>query len=119
MFGPKIGALIIAIGLSLFALSTILSWGLYGTRCWEFILGNKAINSEEAAWAIGAEPRPASLENTPRLTPQVMHSFTPMRRNMINIVLAIILMIIVGVVLIGGIKRIGAVTEKLMMMTRV
>ena len=28
--------------------------------------------SEVAAWAIGAEPRPASLENTPRLTPQVM-----------------------------------------------
>ena len=43
VFGSKIGALIIAIGLSLFALSTVLSWGLYGTRCWEFILGTKAI----------------------------------------------------------------------------
>ena len=42
-FGSQIGALIIAIGLSLFALSTVLSWGLYGTRCWEFILGTKAI----------------------------------------------------------------------------
>ena len=43
VFGGKIGALIIAVGLSLFALSTVLSWGLYGTRCWEFLLGSKAI----------------------------------------------------------------------------
>lgn len=43
VFGSQIGALIIAIGLSLFALSTVLSWGLYGTRCWEYILGTKAI----------------------------------------------------------------------------
>lgn len=43
VFGTKIGALIIAIGLGLFALSTVLSWGLYGTRCWEYILGTKAI----------------------------------------------------------------------------
>lgn len=43
VFGSQIGSLIIAIGLSLFALSTVLSWGLYGTRCWEFIFGTKAI----------------------------------------------------------------------------
>jgi len=43
VFGPKLGSLIIAVGLSLFALSTVLSWGLYGTRCWEFIFGAKAI----------------------------------------------------------------------------
>ncbi len=43
VFGSKVGALIIAVGLSLFALSTVLSWGLYGSRCWEFILGSKAI----------------------------------------------------------------------------
>ncbi len=43
VLGPQVGALIIAIGLSLFALSTVLSWGLYGCRCWEFILGEKAI----------------------------------------------------------------------------
>lgn len=43
VFGLKIGSLIIAVGLSLFALSTVLSWGLYGTRCIEFIFGEKAI----------------------------------------------------------------------------
>ena len=43
VFGSRAGALIIAVGLSLFALSTVLSWGLYGTRCWEFLLGSRAI----------------------------------------------------------------------------
>ena len=37
IFGGKISAVIIAIGLSLFALSTILSWSLYGARCCEFL----------------------------------------------------------------------------------
>ena len=39
IFGGKISAIIIAIGLSLFALSTILSWSLYGARCCEFLFG--------------------------------------------------------------------------------
>ena len=43
VFGDKIGALIIAVGIGLFALSTILSWSLYGTRCCEFLLGSKAV----------------------------------------------------------------------------
>jgi len=43
VFGSKAGALIIAVGLCLFALSTVLSWGLYGSRCWEFLLGSRAI----------------------------------------------------------------------------
>ncbi len=41
VFGDEIGALIIAVGITLFALSTILSWGLYGTRCCEFLFGTK------------------------------------------------------------------------------
>ena len=41
VFGGKIGALIIAVAITLFALSTILSWSLYGTRCCEFLLGSK------------------------------------------------------------------------------
>ena len=42
VFGGKIGSLIIAVAITLFALSTILSWSLYGTRCCEFLLGSKA-----------------------------------------------------------------------------
>ena len=43
ILGDKAGALIVAVGISLFALSTILSWSLYGTRCCEFLLGHKAV----------------------------------------------------------------------------
>ncbi len=43
VFGGQIGALIIAVGIGLFALSTILSWSLYGSRCCEFLLGTKAV----------------------------------------------------------------------------
>lgn len=43
IFGDKLGALIIAVGITLFALSTILSWGLYGSRCCEYIFGSKSI----------------------------------------------------------------------------
>lgn len=43
VFGDKIGSLIIAVGIGLFALSTILSWSLYGSRCCEFLMGTKAV----------------------------------------------------------------------------
>ncbi len=39
--GPKLGAIVIAAGLSLFALSTIISWSLYGSRCFEYICGTR------------------------------------------------------------------------------
>ena len=42
VFGGKIGSLIVAIGIGLFALSTILSWSLYGARCCEFLFGEQA-----------------------------------------------------------------------------
>lgn len=42
VMGDSIGALLIAIGISLFALSTCLSWSLYGVRCFEFLFGVKA-----------------------------------------------------------------------------
>ncbi len=43
MFGGQIGSLILAVCISLFAFSTILSWALYGSRCCEYILGTKSI----------------------------------------------------------------------------
>ena len=42
VFGGPLPAVVVAVCLSLFALSTILSWGLYGVRCWEFIAGPKS-----------------------------------------------------------------------------
>ena len=41
IFGQQIGSLIVAVCLSLFALTTILSWSLYGTRCSEYLVGTK------------------------------------------------------------------------------
>ena len=52
VFGDKIGSSILAIGLLLFATSTILGWALYGTRCIEFILGTKAILPYQAFFCL-------------------------------------------------------------------
>ncbi|MBR1972901.1 MAG: sodium:alanine symporter family protein [Oscillospiraceae bacterium] len=43
IFGEQIGALIVAMGIGLFALTTILSWSLYGTRCFEFLTGGRFV----------------------------------------------------------------------------
>ncbi len=37
-----VGSVILAMCLALFALSTVLSWSLYGTRCFEYLFGTKA-----------------------------------------------------------------------------
>ena len=42
IFGGGLPAVIIAICLTLFALSTVLTWALYGTRCVEYLFGFKA-----------------------------------------------------------------------------
>ena len=42
VFGAQVGSMLVAVGITLFALSTILSWSLYGTRCCEFLLGSTA-----------------------------------------------------------------------------
>ena len=52
VIGGKSGSLIVAIGISLFALSTILSWSLYGTRCCEFLLGTKATRAYQVIFII-------------------------------------------------------------------
>ena len=52
IWGPKIGSLIIAVGLSLFATSTILSWCLYGSRCAEFLFGSKIIRPYQVIFVL-------------------------------------------------------------------
>ena len=42
VLGQGFGSVILALCLALFALSTILSWSLYGTRCFEYLFGTKA-----------------------------------------------------------------------------
>lgn len=43
IFGQQVGALLIAVAIGLFSLSTILGWALYGGRCCEFMFGSKSI----------------------------------------------------------------------------
>ena len=43
VFGNQAASLIVAVGIGLFALSTILSWSLYGSRCFEFLFGTKLL----------------------------------------------------------------------------
>ena len=43
VFGSQAGSLIVAVGIVLFALSTVLSWALYGSRCFEFLFGSKVL----------------------------------------------------------------------------
>ncbi len=52
VFGNKAGALIMMIAISLFALSTILSWSLYGSRCCEFLLGRSAGKVYQVAYVL-------------------------------------------------------------------
>ncbi len=52
VFGDKLGALIIAVGIGLFALSTILSWSLYGSRCYEFLMGTKTVAIYQIAFVL-------------------------------------------------------------------
>ncbi|MCM1148989.1 MAG: sodium:alanine symporter family protein [Butyricicoccus sp.] len=52
VFGDQIGSLIIAVGITLFALSTVLSWSLYGTRCFEFLFGSKAVRGYQIVFII-------------------------------------------------------------------
>lgn len=45
-------SVVVAIGITLFAGSTILSWGLYGTRCAEFLFGAKVIKPYQAIFCL-------------------------------------------------------------------
>ena len=43
VFGGRLPAVIVAVCLTLFAFSTVLTWALYGTRCFEFLFGPKTV----------------------------------------------------------------------------
>jgi len=52
VFGDKTGSMILAVGLLLFATSTILGWALYGTRCAEFLFGSKIIRPYQIVFCL-------------------------------------------------------------------
>lgn len=52
VFGGPMPAVIVAVCLTLFAISTILTWGLYGTRCFEFLFGSRATKVYQIIFAV-------------------------------------------------------------------
>ena len=52
IFGGPIPAVVVAICLSLFAISTVLTWGLYGSRCFEFLFGTKAVKVYQLVFVV-------------------------------------------------------------------
>ena len=52
VFGGPIPAVVVAICLTLFAISTVLTWGLYGSRCFEFLFGHKAVKVYQIIFAL-------------------------------------------------------------------
>ena len=52
LFGERAGSVIIAVGLMLFATSTILSWSLYGVRCWEYLFGSRAVRAYQIVFIV-------------------------------------------------------------------
>ena len=53
VFGTQIGSTIVAVAISLFALTTILSWSLYGSRCCEYMLGTKMVPIYQVIFVAG------------------------------------------------------------------
>ena len=52
VFGAKVGSMILAVGIVLFALSTVLSWALYGSRCFEFLFGSKILPAYQIVFVL-------------------------------------------------------------------
>jgi AGCS family alanine or glycine:cation symporter len=49
---PGIGDEVVAIALAVFALTTIFGWSFYGERCWNYLLGPKAILPFRVLWTL-------------------------------------------------------------------
>ncbi len=54
VFGGAIPGVAVAICLTLFALSTVLAWALYGTRCIEYLFGHKAVKVYQVIFCLFA-----------------------------------------------------------------
>ena len=48
----QVGAIVVAIGLAVFAFTTLLGWSYYGEKCAEYIAGTKVITGYRILWVI-------------------------------------------------------------------
>ena len=49
---PGVGGALLTIALVVFAFTTILGWSYYGEKCWEFLVGTKAILPFRIIWVV-------------------------------------------------------------------
>lgn len=49
---PGVGGYILTIALVIFAYTTVLGWSYYGERCWEYLVGTKAILPFRVLWVL-------------------------------------------------------------------
>lgn len=49
---PGVGKYLLAIGLAVFAFTTILGWGYYAEKCWEFLLGTASGKPFRILWTV-------------------------------------------------------------------
>ena len=49
---PGVGGELVAIALAIFALTTIFGWSFYGERCWNYLVGPRAILPFRVLWTI-------------------------------------------------------------------
>ncbi|UOO38519.1 sodium:alanine symporter family protein [Oscillospiraceae bacterium CM] len=52
VFGDKAAGVILAVGMSMFALATVFGWALYGTRCAEYLFGTGCIKYYQALYVL-------------------------------------------------------------------
>jgi AGCS family alanine or glycine:cation symporter len=49
---PGIGDEVVAVALAVFALTTIFGWSFYGERCWNYLVGPRAITPFRVLWTV-------------------------------------------------------------------
>ena len=51
---PGYGGAVVAVSVSVFAVTTIFGWAYYGERCWQYLVGPRAIVPYRVLWCIAA-----------------------------------------------------------------
>src|SRR5690606_34448798 len=51
---PGFGGAVVALSVTVFAVTTIFGWAYYGERCWQYLVGARAILPYRVVWCIAA-----------------------------------------------------------------
>ncbi len=51
---PGVGGAVVAVSVTVFAVTTIFGWAYYGERCWQYLVGTRAIVPYRIMWCVAA-----------------------------------------------------------------